>query len=146
MNQQALNERTELKNLSVFKAAQKSCIGPNPQIISYFWKNVNIFFRLFPIISISHKIFSIFFLTLEKIGIDEKVTVTIIFLTNCGKNCSSARKIKSRKHYKFLAIRPRICKLFSQFFSSHQNNFFSQYVRTIMVTKYHLLLKLRMLM
>ena len=32
-----------------------------------------IFFRLFPIISISQKIFSIFFLTLEKIGIDEKV-------------------------------------------------------------------------
>ena len=31
------------------------------------------FFRLFPIISISQKIFSIFFLTLEKIGIDEKV-------------------------------------------------------------------------
>ena len=30
-------------------------------------------FRLFPIISISQKIFSIFFLTLEKIGIDEKV-------------------------------------------------------------------------
>ena len=32
----------------------------------------------------------------------------------------------------------RICKLFSQFFSSHQNNFFSQYVRTIMVTEYFL--------
>ena len=31
------------------------------------------FFRLFPIISISQKIFSIFFLTLEKIGLDEKV-------------------------------------------------------------------------
>ena len=30
-------------------------------------------FRLFPIISISQKNFSIFFLTLEKIGIDEKV-------------------------------------------------------------------------
>ena len=30
-------------------------------------------FRLFPIISISQKFFSIFFLTLEKIGIDEKV-------------------------------------------------------------------------
>ena len=56
---------------------------------------------------------------------------------NCGKKCSSARKIKSRKHYKFSALRPRICKLFSQFFSSHWNNFFSQYVRTIMVTKYH---------
>ena len=37
-------------------------------------KNFHIFiFRLFPIISISQKIFSIFFLTLEKIGIDEKV-------------------------------------------------------------------------
>ena len=33
----------------------------------------NAFFRLFPIISISQKFFSIFFLTLEKIGIDEKV-------------------------------------------------------------------------
>ena len=32
-----------------------------------------VFFRLFPIISISQKIFLIFFLTLEKIGIDEKV-------------------------------------------------------------------------
>ena len=32
-----------------------------------------ILFRLFPIISISQKIFSFFFLTLEKIGIDEKV-------------------------------------------------------------------------
>ena len=31
------------------------------------------FFRLFPIISISQKFFSIFFLTLENIGIDEKV-------------------------------------------------------------------------
>ena len=34
---------------------------------------INCIFRLFPIISISQKIFSIFFLTLEKIGIDEKV-------------------------------------------------------------------------
>ena len=33
----------------------------------------NMLFRLFPIISISQKFFSIFFLTLEKIGIDEKV-------------------------------------------------------------------------
>ena len=32
-----------------------------------------IIFHLFPIISISQKFFSIFFLTLEKIGIDEKV-------------------------------------------------------------------------
>ena len=31
------------------------------------------FFRLFPIISISQKFFSFFSLTLEKIGIDEKV-------------------------------------------------------------------------
>ena len=30
-------------------------------------------FRLFPIISMSQKFFSFFFLTLEKIGIDEKV-------------------------------------------------------------------------
>ena len=33
----------------------------------------NIFFRLFPIISIAQKFFSIFFLKLEKIVIDEKV-------------------------------------------------------------------------
>ena len=33
----------------------------------------NYIFRLFPIISISQRFFSIFFLTLEKIGIDEKV-------------------------------------------------------------------------
>ena len=32
-----------------------------------------ILFRLFPIISISQKFFSFFFLALEKIGIDEKV-------------------------------------------------------------------------
>ena len=31
------------------------------------------FFRLFPIISISQKFFSIFFLTLEKIGIDNGI-------------------------------------------------------------------------
>ena len=36
-------------------------------------ERVQAFFRLFPIISISQKIFSLFFLTLEKIGIDEKV-------------------------------------------------------------------------
>ena len=35
--------------------------------------NILIIFRLFPIISISQNFFSIFFLTLEKIGIDEKV-------------------------------------------------------------------------
>ena len=34
---------------------------------------LNSIFRLFPIISISQKFFTIFFLTLEKIGIDEKV-------------------------------------------------------------------------
>ena len=36
-------------------------------------RGIYIFFRLFPIISISQEFFSIFFLTLEKIGIDEKV-------------------------------------------------------------------------
>ena len=35
--------------------------------------NDNSIFRLFPIISISQKIFSFFSLTLEEIGIDEKV-------------------------------------------------------------------------
>ena len=45
------------------------------------------------------------------------------FARTRAKNCSSMRKIKSRKHYKFSALRPRICKLFSQFFSSHQNNY-----------------------
>ena len=34
---------------------------------------LNYLFRLFPIISVSQKFFSFFFLTLEKIGIDEKV-------------------------------------------------------------------------
>ena len=34
---------------------------------------ISYLFRLFPIISISQKFFSFFFLTLEKIGIDEKV-------------------------------------------------------------------------
>ena len=38
-----------------------------------FARSRNDIFRLFPIISISQKFFSIFFLTLEKIGIDEKV-------------------------------------------------------------------------
>ena len=49
------------------------------------------------------------------------------------------KESESQKHYKFSALQPRICKLFSRFtfFSSHKNNFFSQYVRTIMVTKYH---------
>ena len=39
----------------------------------YLSSYIKCFFRLFPIISISQKIFSFFFLTLEKIGIDEKV-------------------------------------------------------------------------
>ena len=33
-------------------------------------------------------------------------------------------KNKSRKHYKFSALRPRICKLFSQFFFLTLENFF----------------------
>ena len=41
--------------------------------VVYGWYTGNLFFRLFSIISISQKIFSIFFLTLEKIGIDKKV-------------------------------------------------------------------------
>ena len=40
---------------------------------SNFFIILFVFFRLFPIISISQNFFSIFFLTLEKIGIDEKV-------------------------------------------------------------------------
>ena len=39
----------------------------------YFEDVAKSFFRLFPIISISQKFFSFFFLTLEKIGIDEKL-------------------------------------------------------------------------
>ena len=42
------------------------------KLMHYFYLGVSIF-RLFPIISISQKFFSFFFLTLEKIGIDEKV-------------------------------------------------------------------------
>ena len=45
----------------------------NCQAVNSSKKRTNEFFRLFPIISISQKFFSIFFLTLEKIGIDEKV-------------------------------------------------------------------------
>merc|ERR1711956_10383 len=83
----------------------------------------NVFFRLFPIISISQNFLIIFFLTLEKIGIDEKVI--------CYHNISNLlwkkdvlcvwKKNESQKHYKFSAFRPRICKLFSRFtfLSSH---------------------------
>ena len=42
-------------------------------LVSFFRHLTKSFFRLFPIISISQKFFLIFFLTLEKIGIDEKV-------------------------------------------------------------------------
>ena len=48
-------------------------IGSVNQNIFVILEFQNFFFRLFPIISISQKFFSIFFLTLEKIGIDEKV-------------------------------------------------------------------------
>ena len=60
---------------------------------------------------------------LEKIGTDEKVI--------CYHNISNLlwkkdvlcvrKKSESQKHYKFLALRPRICKFFSRFtfFSSH---------------------------
>ena len=44
---------------------------PNKEQCTFFVNTL--FFRLFPIISIPQKIFSIFFLTLEKIGTDEKV-------------------------------------------------------------------------
>ena len=40
---------------------------------TYFSLDVSYFFRLFPIISIPQKIFSIFFLTLEKIGINSQM-------------------------------------------------------------------------
>ena len=43
------------------------------RVFSRSKSNKNKLFRLFPILSISQKFFSIFFLTLEKIGIDEKV-------------------------------------------------------------------------
>ena len=38
-----------------------------------YFLTTKVLFRLFPIISISQKFLIIFFLTLEKIGIDEKV-------------------------------------------------------------------------
>ena len=63
----------------------------------------NTFFRLFPIISLSQKFLIIFFLTLEKIGIDEKVI--------CYHNISNllwkkmffvfGNKNESQKNYKF---------------------------------------------
>ena len=45
----------------------------SPYLLPTTDQATNGFFRLFPIISISQKFFSFFFLTLEKIGIDEKV-------------------------------------------------------------------------
>ena len=51
---------------------QRQRFRANAEMRSWAEEEKNIF-RLFPIISISQKFFSIFFLTLEKIGIDEKV-------------------------------------------------------------------------
>ena len=56
---------------------------------------------------------------LIKTGGKSEKSILRAFARTRAKNCSSARKIKSQKHYKFSALRPRICKLFSQFFSSH---------------------------
>ena len=88
----------------------------------------------------------------------KKYSVTIIVLTfHCSNNffqCNfeifqgtEAKKSESQKHYKFLAFGLEFAKLFldSLFLTSlpwknsklHQNKFFSQQVRTIMVTKYH---------
>ena len=41
--------------------------------VKVYYEHKNVFFCLFPIISISQNFLIIFFLTLEKIGIDEKV-------------------------------------------------------------------------
>ena len=88
----------------------------------------------------------------------KKYSVTIIVLTfYCSNNLfqcnfeifqgTEAKKSESQKHYKFLAFGLEFAKLFldSLFLTSlpwknsklHQNKFFSQQVRTIMVTKYH---------
>ena len=88
----------------------------------------------------------------------KKYSVTIIVLTfHCLNNLfqcnfeffqgTEAKKSESQKHYKFLAFGLEFAKLFldSLFLASlpwknsklHQNKFFSQQVRTIMVTKYH---------
>ena len=91
------------------------------------------FFRLFPIISIS-QIFLIIWIFIvqigEKIGIDEKVI--------CYHNISNLlwkkdvlcvwKRSESQKHYKFSALWPRICKLFSRFtfFPNTKNIFFPQ--------------------
>ena len=87
----------------------------------------------------------------------KKYFVTIIVLTfHCSNNLfqcnfeifqgTEAKKSESQKHYKFLAFGLEFAKLFldSLFLTLlpwknsklHQNKFFSQQVRTIMVTKY----------
>ena len=67
-----VNEAAEVSKGSKITTEDSSLPGSWIQLILRFWKNHDIF-RLFPIISISQKFFSFFFLTLEKIGIDEKV-------------------------------------------------------------------------
>ena len=63
----SLTKCTEINSEVLCKYENKKRFLPKMKV----HRNKN--FRLFPIISISQKFFSIFFLTLEKIGIDEKV-------------------------------------------------------------------------
>ena len=61
-----------------FTSIVSSNQGPIPEILAKKYmlrigRIEKLIFRLFPIISKSQKFFSIFFFTLEKIGIDEKV-------------------------------------------------------------------------
>ena len=79
--------------------------------------------------------------TEEKIGIDEKV-ICYHNISNLlwKKDVLSAWKKKGvSKTLQILGLTASNLQTFFSihFFSSHQNNFFSQYVRTIMVTKYH---------
>ena len=60
-------------NLSFNSRVRINKCKTDPYILQNFQCTTMFIFRLFPIISISQKFFSIFFLTLEKIGIDEKV-------------------------------------------------------------------------
>ena len=100
----------------------------------------------------------IFFSKIVRTYCEKWYFVTILVLTYCEKNLlqcnfeffqgTEAKKSESQKHYKFLAFGLKFEKLFldSLFLASvpwknlklHQNKFFSQQVRTIMVTKYHI--------
>ena len=116
-----------------------------------------IFFQVGKKIVLLGKFFFPFFHTKRQEKL-KKYSVTIIVLTfHCSNNLfqcnfeifqgTEAKKSESQKHYKFLAFGLEFAKSFldSLFLASlpwknsklHQNKFFSQQVRTIMVTKYH---------